>query len=299
MASLFGDVLRILHSNNQSLSLSAFKPSSIRRLLSRDTGRPGSIIARIFPHLHAHPGLVPPPPLAPLGIHSPSLRLTSTSPSGIIASASQVLRRTFSLVTQYLVHFITLPVQLANHEIHAKRLELERIRNERAEALGALTSLRDDLSSTLREDLNERKAFLQMMSQVLVGQNADAILEHPGSEMSLLDALAATSSNVVPMHISLHREKFRAYTLLRPSRFVRIWPRLLVLPPLILYAVQRVSASQDTLLSLANDAWETCKGFWRGWLVEPLADIAKTVRAGGEGGIIVQEGSIGADLQVW
>jgi hypothetical protein len=41
------------------------------------------------------------------------------------------------------------------------------------------------------------------------------------------------------------------------------------------------------------------KGFWRGWLVEPLTEIAKTVRAGGEGSIIVQKGSIDADLQVF
>ncbi|KAF8271927.1 ATP synthase regulation protein NCA2-domain-containing protein [Lactarius quietus] len=295
-ASLFRDVLRILHSNNQSLSFSAFKPSSIRSLLSSDTGRPGSIIVRIFPHLHTtHPGLAPPPTLAPLGIYSRSRRSTSTSPSNIIASASQVLRHTFSLVTQYLVHLVTLPVQLANHEIQAKRLELERIRNERAEALGELTSKRDDLSRALREDLNERTAFLQVISQVLVGQDAD--MTQSGLDVSLLDALATTSFKVVPMHMSLHRENIHAQSLLRPSRFVRIWPRLLVLPPLILYTVQRVSASQDTLLSLANDAWETLKGFWRGWMVEPLTEIAKTVRTGGEGGIIVQEGSIGADLQ--
>ena len=75
--------------------------------------------------------------------------------------------------------------------------------------------------------------------------------------------------------------------------------RLLVLPPLTLYAIQRISASQDTLLSLAKDAWETLKGFWRGWLVDPLVDIAKTVRTGGEGSIIVQRGSIDADLQVF
>jgi nuclear-control-of-ATPase protein 2 len=207
-----------------------------------------------------------------------------------------VLRHTFSLVTRYLIHFVTLPVELANHEIHAKRLELERIRDERAEALGQLTSMRDHLSSALREDLNRRTAFLEAMSEVLVGENLDAIQFR--FDMSLLDTLVATSSDVVPMHMSLHRENFRAYSLLRPSRFVRIWPRLLVLPPLILYAFRRVSASQDTLLSLANDAWDTLKGFWRGWLVEPLTDIVKTVRAGGEGGIIVQEGSIGADLQV-
>jgi nuclear-control-of-ATPase protein 2 len=67
---------------------------------------------------------------------------------------------------------------------------------------------------------------------------------------------------------------------------------------LTLYAVQQISASQDTLISLAKDAWETMKGFWRGWLVEPLTEIAKTVRTGGEGSIIVQKGSIDADLQV-
>lgn len=295
IANLFRDVLRVMHSNDQSLSFSAFKPSSIRSLLSGDTGRPGSIVDRIFPHLHTHPGLVPPPLLAPFRTYSLSFRSTSTSPSNIIASAFRVLRHTFSLVSQYLVRFVTFPVQLANHEIHAKRLELERIRNERAEALGELTSKRDDLSCALRKDLNERTAFLQVISQVLIGQNADST--QSALDMSLLDALAVTSFKVVPMHMSLHRENIRAYSLLRPSRFVRIWPRLLILPPLILYAVQRISASQDTLVSLTNDAWETMKGFWRGWLVEPLSDIAKTVRTGGEGGVIVQEGSIGADLQ--
>ncbi|KAI9443379.1 NCA2-domain-containing protein [Lactarius indigo] len=294
IASLFGDVLRILHSNNQSLSFSALKPSSIRGLLSRDTGRPGSIIARIFPHLHTHPGLVP-PPLVPFGTYSLSLRSTSTTPSNIVASGFRVLRHTFSLVAHYLVHFVTLPVQLANHEIHAKRLELERIRNERAEALGELTSKRDDLSRALRKDLNECTAFLQVISQVLIGQTVDTT--QFGLDVSLRYALTATSSKVVPIHMSLHRENMHTHSLIRPSRFVRIWPRLLVLPPLILYAVRRVSASQDTLFSLADDAWDTLKGFWRGWLVEPLTEIAKTVRTGGEGGIIVQEGSMGADLQ--
>ncbi len=285
---------RILHSNNQSLSFSVFKPSSIRSLLNRDAGHPSSIIARIFPHLHTHPGLVPPLPLAPFT--SLSLRSTATSPSNTIASAFRILRHTFSLVTQRLVHFITLPIQLAGQEIHAKRLDLERIRNERAEALGKLTSKRDELSRALTEDLNERTVFLQVISQVLVGQSAETT--QFGLDVSLLDALATMSFKVMPMHVSLHRETIHTRYLFRPSRLVRIWPRLLIFPPLVLYAVQRVTASQDTLLSLANDIWETLNGFWRGWLLEPLTNIAKTVRTGGEGGIIVQEGSIGADLQV-
>ena len=298
ISCLFEDVLHILRSNNQPISFSIFKPSSIRDLLNRDTGRPDSVRARMFPHLRTHPSLVP-PPLEPLGVYlyNPSLRSSSTSPSNTIASAFQSLCHTSFLAARYILHYVTLPLQLTSQEIHVKRLELERIRDERAEALGELTSKHEDISRTLRKDLDERAAFLQVINQVLVGQHVDTT--NLGSPSSLLDALVTTSSKVLPMHTSLHKEDLRTYSLLRPSRLVRIWPRLLVLPPLTLYAIQRISASQDTLLSLAKDAWETLKGFWRGWLVEPLVEIAKTVRAGGEGSIIVQKGSIDADLQVF
>jgi nuclear-control-of-ATPase protein 2 len=177
-------------------------------------------------------------------------------------------------------------------------LELERIRDERAEALGELASKHEHISLALRKDLDGHAAFLQVIDEVLVGQQrVDAAkLEF---SMSLLDALVTTSSRVLPIHTSLHKDDLRTYSLLRPSRLVRIWPRLLVLLPLTLYAIQRISASQDTLFSLAKGAWETMKGFWRGWLVEPMADIAKTVHTGGESSIVVQKGSINADLEVF
>jgi nuclear-control-of-ATPase protein 2 len=252
----------------------------------------------MFPHLRTHPSVVP-PPLVPLReyLHSSSFNL-STSPSNIIASVCRSLLHVTSLAARYTLHYITLPLQFTSQEVHVKRLELERIRDERAEALGELASKHEHISLALQKDLDERAAFLQVMDQVLVGQqHVDAAML--GSSTSLLDALVTTSSRVLPLHISLHREDLRTYSLLRPGRLVRIWPRLLVLPPLTLYAIQRISASQDTLLTLAKDAWETMKGFWRGWLVEPLADIAKTVRTGGEGSIIVQKGSINANLEVF
>ena len=298
ISNLLEDVLHALRSNGQPISFSVFNPSSICGLLNRDTGRPISMTVSMFPHLHTHPSVVP-PPLAPLRehLHSASLLSSSMSPSNIIASACRSLWHAHSLAAQYVLHYITLPLQFTSQEVHVKRLELERIRDERAEALGELANKHEHISRTLRKDLDERAAFLRVIDQVLVGQQrVDAA--KLGSPTSLLDALVTTSSKVLPMHTSLHKEDLRTYSLLRPSRLVRIWPRLLVLPPLTLYAIQRISASQDTLLSLAEEAWETMKGFWRGWLVEPLADIAKTVRTGGEGGIIVQKGSINADLEV-
>lgn len=299
ISNVFEDVLHVLHSNSQPFSSSFFKPSSIRGLLNRDTWRPISITSSMFPHLRTHPSVVP-LPLAPLGeyLTSSSLRLSSTSPSNTIASACRSLWHVPSLVARYILHYISLPLQLTNQEVHVKRRELERIRDERAEALGELASKHEHISRALRKDLDERAAFLQVVDQVLVGQQrVDAATL--GSSMTLLDALVTTSSRVLPIHTSLHKEDLRMYSLLRPSRLVRIWPRLLFLPPLTLYAIQRISASQDTLLSLAKEAWKTMKGFWQGWLVEPLADIAKTVRTGGEDSIIVQKGSINADLEVF
>ena len=291
---LFKDVLRILHSHKQPVSFSAFRPSSIRRLLQRDSRGPDSITARIFPHLRTHPSIIP-PPLAPLW-NVPYSSYSHPTSFNIITSAYQSLLHTSSLIAQYILHYITLPLQLTSQEIHSKRLELERVRDERAEALGELTSKHDDLSRTLRMDLDERATFLQVINQVLVGQHVD--MAQFGQSTSLLDALASASSRVLPIHMCLHKEDLRTHALLRPSRLIRLWPRLLILPPLMLYAIQRIGASKDTLLSLAKDAWETVKGFWQGWLVEPLADIVKTVRTGGEDTIIVQKGSIEADLQV-
>jgi nuclear control of ATPase protein 2 len=287
--------MHVLHSNNQPFSFSLSKPSSIRGLLKKDTGLPYSITASIFPHLCTHPSLVL-PPLAPFGTYSLPLR-SSPASRNIIASAFRALWHTSSLTAQYILHYATLPLRFTSQEIYAKRLELERIRNDRAEALGELTSKRDELSRTLQTDLNECAAFLQFINQVLVGRHMDTA--KIGLPTSLLDALTVTSSKILPMHVSLHQEDLHAYSLLRPSRFIRIWPGLLILPPLTLYAVQRISTSQHALLSLVKDAWETLKGFCRGWLVEPLTDIAKTVRAGGEGSLIVQKESINADLQVF
>ena len=295
--NLFGDVLHKPHSNNQHISFSVFKPSSIRDLHNdlRDTGRSHSIRARMFPHLRTHSSLVP-PPLVPLGVYRSILCPPSKSPPNIIASAYHSLCDNTSLVARYILHYVTLPFQLASQEIHVKRLELERIRDERAEALGELTSKHDDISRTLREDLDQRAAFLQVINQVLVGQHLDKT--NLGTPSSLLDALDTTSSKVLPMHASLHKEDLHTYSLLRPSRLVRIWPSLLVLPPLTLYAIQRIRAVPNTLLSLAKNALERPKGFWRGWFIEPLTEIARTVRTGGEGSIISQKGNIDADLQV-
>ena len=52
---------------------------------------------------------------------------------------------------------------------------------------------------------------------------------------------------------------------------------------------------------MLKDARETVEGFVKGWLVEPLKEVLKTVRAGGaegEAGVIVSKEGVIADLEV-
>jgi hypothetical protein len=52
---------------------------------------------------------------------------------------------------------------------------------------------------------------------------------------------------------------------------------------------------------MLKDARETVEGFVKGWLVEPLKEVLKTVRAGGaegEVGVIVSKEGVIADLEV-
>jgi len=51
-------------------------------------------------------------------------------------------------------------------------------------------------------------------------------------------------------------------------------------------------------MEVANDTRETVKGFVMGWLIDPLRDVLKTVRAGGEDGVIVRKEGVAADYGV-
>ena len=49
-------------------------------------------------------------------------------------------------------------------------MELERIHDERTEALGELASKHEHISHALRKDSDKRAAFLQVIDQALIGQ---------------------------------------------------------------------------------------------------------------------------------
>jgi len=195
---------------------------------------------------------------------------------------------------------ITLPIDLSRQECNLKRKELERVRDERAEALGELTNRRDDLAQALgskRSDMVDiLHVFMQDLNQLLIGRMDDATLIHPPP--SLLNMLTTTSFRILPMHTTRHTEYLHSRSLIRPSRLALIWPRLFILPPLSLYAIQKIYNSKASLYALTQDAIVTVQGFWRGWLLDPIKEVLGTVRTGGAESVLVRQESVNADTQV-
>jgi len=97
-------------------------------------------------------------------------------------------------------------------------------------------------------------------------------------------------------HRVQHAAFIHKHDLRRPSRLTLLWPRILLLPPLTLYCLRTLNASRASLIEVVKEVVQTVDGFLRGWLLEPLRDVLKTVRAGGEDGVIVRKEGIAADL---
>ncbi|KAI0822022.1 NCA2-domain-containing protein [Trametes gibbosa] len=298
VASLTRTLLSTLRSHNIPFQLSVLKPSSLRQLFpSHGTLRPNALTLALFPHLHNQPYNI----ALTASKGPPDFTLTS-SPKKAASSAYGVFLQTFSNIARAGSTLATLPVELARSECKFKRRELERIRDERAEVLGVLVELRDQLSTALEDDDHDRAVagiaqFTALLQAVVDGEHAmSPTAPHQLSTDGVVDHLSMLANYTLPSHISLHSAELKSGQLRRPSRLTLLWPRLVFLPPLALYAVRTAYASRASLHELAREAVETAKSFWESWILEPLRGIIKTVRAGHDDGVIVTRESVRADL---
>ncbi|KAJ7805151.1 NCA2-domain-containing protein [Mycena olivaceomarginata] len=174
---------------------------------------------------------------------------------------------------------IFLPLDLVREECRYKRRELEKLRNERAEQLGHLAQLR--LATTSGEAFPSRLMACIGGGPLLARDNAEHV-QH-------------ISSSLLPAHIAGHDNAVQQFR--RPSRLSLLWPKLLLLPPLTLYTLRSLYASRASIMEMALEAKETVEGFIKNSLIEPLKEILKTVRTGGEDGVIVRKEGVAADLE--
>ena len=290
-------VLSTLRNRNIPLHFSVLKPSSLRRLFpSTSTLRPNTLTLALFPHLNHEPFSIS---LASsfetqLSVSSSSIR-TTTAMYGVFTQTLYGVARVCSTLA-------TLPVDLAQGECSFKRKELARIRDERAEVLGLLVDLRDRLTSAL-ETADSDEALFQLAQfihylQTIVSGHEFAPLNEDVSPERVLESLSVLANLSLPSHTSLHSAGLKTRELRRPSWLTLTWPRLFLLPPLVLYGIRTAYASRASLEELVRGAFETAKGFWEGWVLEPLRGMVHTVRAGREDGVIVTKESVRADLEV-
>ncbi|KAF9651329.1 NCA2-domain-containing protein [Thelephora ganbajun] len=270
---LFRTVANALQQHDIPVTLSSLNPASIRQMFptSVDSLHYNALTKAMFPHLNRYP-------------------LTSFSITPILRWHHVILST------------VTLPIEFTRQECRLKRKELERIRDERAEALGSLSEMRLSLQDNF--DTNTKRSrdtadlgieryspLIDTLQRKLDGKPAQLGIR-PGSVERLLDL----STRILPGHRKKNLSIFAEDKLKRPSNLVLAWPKLLLSPPFILYGFKLLYTSRASLREVAKDAWNTLMGLWRGWLIDPLKDVLKTVRAGGEGSIIVQREAVAADL---
>ncbi|KAF8635828.1 hypothetical protein AX15_000027 [Amanita polypyramis BW_CC] len=285
ISNLVRTILRALHSQRLPVRLSAFSPSSLRRLFpSPRAFQPGAYIAALFPHLRHQP-------------------LSVTSSAVLFANFAVrkpgAFSNTVTMIISNFMHFATsiimLPIELTTQECKYKRKELERMRNQRAEILGRLAFLRRTLIENIDSQPNDLRSVVESLEQTLSGDEMmPSELRETTPGISGVRSVARVSSFLLACR-ETHEEQLARHNLKRPSAFVQLWPKLFVLPPLCIYALRYAYASRGSIAQVVEDARETVVGFVQGWLIEPLKDVLRTVRAGGED-IIIRREAVTADL---
>lgn len=292
---MFWTIANAFQQHNIPVTLSSFRPVYIRQAFptSVDSLHYNAFTKAMFPHLHRYP-----------------LTSFSVTPIRRTQPRSQVARtliRLWDVLLRWqhaILSTITLPIELARQECRLKRKELEKIRDERAEVLGSLSemrlSLRDNFDTEVQHSFDaadlgiERYSpLIDTLQRKLDGGPAQLGIR-PGSVGRLLDL----SIKILPGHKTKNLTVFAEDKLKRPSNLVLAWPKLALGPPLLLYGLKLLYTSKTSLQEVAKDGWNTLLGIWQGWLIDPLKDVLRTVRTGGEGSIIVRKEGVAADLAV-
>ncbi|KAK0421809.1 NCA2-domain-containing protein [Armillaria borealis] len=197
--------------------------------------------------------------------------------------------------------FTIMPLELTRAECHLKKRELRNMRDERAKVLGNLGTLRQSLADSFQslQDgdeylVSELSTFAGVLKSVIEGKSPSDEFQ---SRASALSDFRDIQNITLPSCITAHATTLKERQLRRPSRYVLLWPKLLLIPPLVAYTVRSLYASRASLVQMALDAHETVRSFILGWLVEPCLDIIHTVRARGEDGVIVLKEGVAADLE--
>ncbi|KAF9468475.1 ATP synthase regulation protein NCA2-domain-containing protein [Collybia nuda] len=284
LINLGSTIVQTFRTQNVPLRISSINPTLLRQLFpSPDSFHPGVFVKALFPHLHHQQ----------ISVASSAILFSSQPSNGAEKSFFGRLSSTLNQLTW-------LPLELTRQECMYKRRELGNIRDRKAEALGRLAQLRGNLFSVVKSQPWNTQAFVHVLTHIVGEEISPAyspasVDTRGGEDPSPLLNLLRLSTVVFASRKAPHTHII-SHNLQRPSHLTLIWPKLLLLPPLCLVILRSAYTSRATLVDVARDAQETAYGFVKGWLIEPIKDVLQTVRAGGEGGMIVRKEGVTADF---
>lgn len=186
---------------------------------------------------------------------------------------------------------LTSPYSLTRREILASKQELIRARDAIAVRIGTLASEGPKWSSESQfSDIHsETTRLYTIMCSVLevpppappAKRSKNVTVSPPSGSnptpallLSLLTTHLPRSKSYTQKVLSQHR---------RPTAITRFWFPLLFAPPALYALASLVVRNKAWMRDQVKNARETVKGFFIQWVWEPLEDIAKTLRGGGEG----------------
>jgi len=186
---------------------------------------------------------------------------------------------------------LTSPYSLTRREILASKQELLRARDAIAIRIGSLASEGPKWSSESHfNDIDsETNRLYNIMCSVLeVPPPAP-----PAKRSKQVSATPPNGQRATPASLLLllttHLPRSRSYTQKvlsqhrRPTALTRLWFPLLFVPPGLYVAASLITRNKAWVREQAKNAKETVKGFFIQWVWEPIEDIMKTLRGGGEG----------------
>lgn len=186
---------------------------------------------------------------------------------------------------------LTSPYTLTRREILTSKQELVRYRDSIAQRIGALASegprwSSDSHAVDIQGETNRLYSVLCTALEVPPpaspsGKRSKTVTLSPpsgslsaSSLLTLLEHHLPRSQAQVDKALSQHR---------RPSALTRLWFPLLFLPPALYSLTSAVVRNKEWMKEQVRNAKETVRGFFVSWVWEPLEDIGKTLRGGGEG----------------
>ncbi|KAF8606954.1 NCA2-domain-containing protein [Ceratobasidium sp. AG-I] len=260
LSRLSHTVLHAMQDHNPPLAISSLRPSLIRQLFPSTT-KPSALVTSLFPHL------------------------------------SDSAHATWYLQT---------PVQLVRAECSKNRISLEHMRDAYAEkyaklhAIGSQLSGSPDLSASMvgasgvatpeegRPSHVALMAALHQMNAILDSEASAALTPSPTR------GVFATSRSLLGQTLPSLRKQHRTVFLglKKPSRLMLAWPKLVLGPPMLLFAGRALYRSRQSLWESVLQAGETARSFWQSYVLEPIIGILNTVRTGGDEGmrVISKEG---------